>query len=254
MLHLSISYHRFQFVSRPPLEPGTVGTIKQVPVLYSSFRSTDPIPQSHNHIIPNLLKPPNPGYDTLVKCSAQIIDALSQQPKAIATSLSNAHLISRDLLSRVASGKAAARDRESAEKLQLAVSQTVESNPDKFTNFVSVLRDDLTLYGGLLTVLNEDYKGAATKSNQHIFLKYSYYVYLIAAANEGEGLPGYNDEVYDVKILKEKGKGLGIRITSQPILDGQRSSVVIESVDRDGPAYMDGRLKKGIFLTASPNC
>ncbi len=68
---------------------------------------------------------------------------------------------------------------------------------------------------------------------------------LIAAANEGEGLPGYNDEIYDVKILKEKGKGLGIRITSQPIIDGQRSSVFIESVDRDGPAYMDGRLKKG---------
>ncbi len=88
-----------------------------------------------------------------------MVDSLSQQPKAIATSLSNAHLISRDLLSRVASGKVAVTNRESADKLQLAVSQTVESNPGKFTHFVSVLREDLTLYGGLLTVLNEAYKG-----------------------------------------------------------------------------------------------
>ncbi len=26
--------------------------------------------------------------------------------------------------------------------------------------------------------------------------------------------------------------------------------MVIESVDRDGPAYMDGRLKKGIFFNS----
>lgn len=62
----------------------------------------------------------------------------------------------------------------------------------------------------------------------------------------GERLPGYDDEIHEVKILKEKSRGvMGIRITSQPLLDGRRSSVVIESVEKDGPAFIDGRLKKG---------
>lgn len=65
-------------------------------------------------------------------------------------------------------------------------------------------------------------------------------------------MPGYDDEVHVVKILKEKNRGLmGIRITSQPLLDGRRSSVMIESVEKDGPAFIDGRLKKG---TASASC
>ena len=52
-------------------------------------------------------------------------------------------------------------------------------------------------------------------------------------------------EVHEVKILKERGKGLGIQITSGPFMAGQRSSVVIDNIEKDGAAYMDGRLKKG---------
>ena len=50
--------------------------------------------------------------------------------------------------------------------------------------------------------------------------------------------------MHEVKILKEMGKGLGLNIASWSSPDGV-SCVVINSIEKDGPAYMDGRLKKG---------
>ncbi len=73
----------------------------------------------------------------------------------MATSLFNAGLISQELHARVTSGKTR---RESGEKLQLAVTQIVESIPEKFAVFVSVLNEDLSLYEELLTLMNQTYK------------------------------------------------------------------------------------------------
>ncbi len=87
----------------------------------------------------------------------QIIQALNQQPKVVATSLFNAHLISQELLAIVMSGKTG---RESGEKLHMAVSQIVEGTPEKFVDFLSVLKEDLSLYKDLLTHMNQTYKGA----------------------------------------------------------------------------------------------
>lgn len=59
--------------------------------------------------------------------------------------------------------------------------------------------------------------------------------------------------MHEVKILKEIGKGLGVLITSRSSPDGQ-SCVVIDSIDKDGPAHIDGRLKKGENINMVSTC
>ena len=49
--------------------------------------------------------------------------------------------------------------------------------------------------------------------------------------------------MHEVRLLKEPGKGLGIRIADQPYDGGSR--VVVEDVMVGGAAHIDGKLKKG---------
>ena len=55
-----------------------------------------------------------------------------------------------------------------------------------------------------------------------------------------------DEGVFEVKLLKDPVKGLGIRITDQPAPgDTERSIVVVEEVVKGGPAYIDGKLRTG---------
>lgn len=55
--------------------------------------------------------------------------------------------------------------------------------------------------------------------------------------------------VCNVRLLKEPVKGLGIKIVDQPGSEGRRE-VAIREVLKEGPAHVDGRLKKGHYMNA----
>lgn len=83
-----------------------------------------------------------------------------------------------------------------------------------------------------------------------LLISFTLHVYLGSFSPDNK--PGSGDltpkshdpHVHEVKILKEMGKGLGINIASRSSPGGS-SRVVIDSIEKDGPTYMDGRLKKG---------
>ena len=53
--------------------------------------------------------------------------------------------------------------------------------------------------------------------------------------------------VSEIRLLKEPVKGLGIRIVDQPGPEGS-SVIVIDDIIKEGPAHMDGKLKKGSLI------
>ena len=57
--------------------------------------------------------------------------------------------------------------------------------------------------------------------------------------------------VQEVRLLKEEGAGLGVRIADQENDDGF-TQVSIDEVLRGGPAHMDGRLQKGGWELTPP--
>ena len=62
-----------------------------------------------------------------------------------------------------------------------------------------------------------------------------------------------HSQVLEVRLLKDTNKGLGINIADLPQPLGRKdgSKIVIESIVRDGPADIDGKLKRGVFVQAS---
>ena len=56
----------------------------------------------------------------------------------------------------------------------------------------------------------------------------------------------------EIRLLKEPVKGLGIRISDRPGPEGS-SVIAISDITKEGPAHVDGRLKKGSLRAATVN-
>lgn len=93
----------------------------------------------------------------MVKHSAAVFDALTREPKTIATVLFSKGFISQDALEEVTTLDVTPRD--NARKLQLAVMRVVENTPHRYDDFVSILKENTPLYGELLSLLDTSYKG-----------------------------------------------------------------------------------------------
>jgi len=99
----------------------------------------------------------SPTYNTLRDCSTAVCNALSKDPKTFSQQLFSKGLISADTLEEMNSQTASRRDH--ARKLQLDILTAVESNPKKYNEFVGILKENTRLYGDLVIVLEETYKG-----------------------------------------------------------------------------------------------
>ena len=97
----------------------------------------------------------------MVKHSTAVFNALSKEPKTIATVLFSKGFISQDTLEEVTTLDVTPRD--NARKLQLAVLGVVENTPHRYDDFISMLKENTPLYGDLLSLLDKSCKGSPTK-------------------------------------------------------------------------------------------
>lgn len=97
------------------------------------------------------------AYSTLVACSKAIIASLSMEPPAIAISLHQKGFISDDIRDEIIEVQTTTRS-EKARKLFTAVLKVIEHHPNRYVDFVSILKENQLLYGDLLSTLEEKYK------------------------------------------------------------------------------------------------
>ena len=98
----------------------------------------------------------NYGQQTVVDCSEKIITGLSEEPKSMAVNLHGKGFISTETLREVT--ELPATKTHHATKLYLSILGTVQHHPHRYSDFISVLRDNVLLYSDLLKVLEETYQ------------------------------------------------------------------------------------------------
>lgn len=84
-----------------------------------------------------------------------MIQGLSRQPAAAASLLLSIGLVSKDLVEEIVD--LPRTNSQNGRKLYMAVLDVVKSFPNRYSDFISMLKEDDLLYTDLLTVLKEAY-------------------------------------------------------------------------------------------------
>ena len=95
----------------------------------------------------------NYGYEVLVKCGTQVVQGLSGDAKKAALLLLKKHLISDRLLADIVQFPSI----DNGHKLYIEVLNKVKHFPQRYPDFISVLKEDANFYSDLLTSLKEAY-------------------------------------------------------------------------------------------------
>ena len=97
----------------------------------------------------------NHGHQTIVDCSEKIVAGLSKEPKSVSVVLHGKGFISTETLREIVELRATKADH--ARKLYLSILETVQHHPDRYNDFIAILRSNTLLYCELLKELKETY-------------------------------------------------------------------------------------------------
>ena len=101
-------------------------------------------PESSNH-----------GYTVLIRLCDKVISGLSREPKALAHTLLGKGLLSQEKVEEIV--QIPATNTENAHKIYDMVLGCVQHFPQRYTDFISVLKEKSLLYCDLLTDLRDTY-------------------------------------------------------------------------------------------------
>ena len=108
------------------------------------YNHTDKQPEGSNH-----------GYTVLIKLCDKVISGLSREPKALAHTLLGRGLLSQEKVEEIV--QIPATDTQNAHKIYNVVLECVQHFPHRYTDFTSVLGENILLYSDLLDALREAY-------------------------------------------------------------------------------------------------
>lgn len=90
-------------------------------------------------------------YVIMVDCADEIVGGLAMDPKQSATAFYSKGFIAKSLFDEII--EVPATKRENAARLFSSILDVIQHYPQRFENFLSVLKENPTLYGELLATL-----------------------------------------------------------------------------------------------------